>query len=222
MCLSLTACQQDMATQPSVRPDEASAFFPDGRGNRPLVKGTIARGHLRTDTHLFTGKRGADLTAARDAAALFAAAGNPLNGLALANYPFLEGTDEVDTFPFPVTLDVLKHGKNRYMIYCVVCHDPLGTGHGIVVERGYTEPPSYHVERLRKAPVGHFFDVITNGYGSMPMYRQQIPPRDRWAIAAYIRVLQLSQHIPAGELPADMKAEWDKAKAKQAEGGKAP
>jgi hypothetical protein len=95
------------------------------------------------------------------------------------------------------------------MIYCVVCHDPLGTGRGKIVERGYTQPPSYHIERLRKAPVGRFFDVMTNGYGSMPDYKQQIPPWDRWAIAAYVRALQLSQHFPAKDLPPDMRKEWD-------------
>ena len=96
------------------------------------------------------------------------------------------------------------------MIYCVVCHDPLGMGRGKIVERGYTQPPSYHIERLRNVAVGHFFEVITNGYGSMPDYKQQIPPRDRWAIAAYIRALQLSQHFPARDVPADLLAEQGK------------
>jgi mono/diheme cytochrome c family protein len=82
------------------------------------------------------------------------------------------------------------------MIYCVVCHDPLGTGHGTIVQRGYTPPPSYHIERLRTAPVGHLFAVISEGYGSMPSYADQIPTRDRWAIVAYLRALQASQHYP--------------------------
>ena len=115
--------------------------------------------------------------------------------------------NDVDEFPFPATRAVLEQGRNRFMIYCVVCHDPLGTGRGKIVERGYTQPPSYHIERLRTVPVGHFFDVITNGYGSMPDYKQQIPPRDRWAIAAYIRALQLSQPCPVGDVPADLVAE---------------
>ncbi len=97
------------------------------------------------------------------------------------------------------------------MIYCIVCHDARGTGRGKIVERGYTQPPSYHIERLRTVAVGHFFDVITNGYGSMPDYKQQIPPRDRWAIAAYIRALQLSQHFPKDQLPADLREELDKS-----------
>src|SRR5262249_5745930 len=116
----------------------------------------------------------------------------------------------IDTFPFPITAEVLQHGQNRYMIYCIVCHDALGTGRGKIVERGYTPPPSFHIERLRTAPVGHFFDVMTKGYGSMPSYRKQVPPRDRWAIIAYIRALQLSQHFPERELTESMRAEWTK------------
>jgi mono/diheme cytochrome c family protein len=124
----------------------------------------------------------------------------------------------VDTFPFPVTRAVLQHGQDRYLIYCVVCHDPLGDGRGKIVERGYTPPPSYHIDRLRRAPVGHFFDVMTNGYGSMPDYKQQIPPRDRWAIAAYVRALQLSQHFPERDLSPEMRGEWDKQKSATAGG----
>jgi mono/diheme cytochrome c family protein len=205
----LPACQQQMASQPSYRPDEASSFFADGRTERPVVPGTIARGHLRKDHHLYAGTRTPRATAPPWAAAvglLGAAEANPVGALAAASTH--EEYDYVDTFPFPVTEAVLKHGQDRYMIYCVVCHDPLGTGRGKIVERGYTPPPSYHIERLRKAPVGHFYDVITRGYGSMPEYRAQIPPRDRWAIAAYIRALQLSQHFPVKQLPEDMRREW--------------
>jgi mono/diheme cytochrome c family protein len=199
LCL-LPACQQQMAVQPSYRPDEASTFFPDGRADRPLVAGTVARGHLRTDRHMFAGKGSQTLPVA-----VVGAGPNLLGALApLA----AEGSDDADTFPFPITLDVLKHGHDRYMIYCVVCHDPLGTGHGKIVERGYTRPPSYHIDRLRAAPVGHFFDVMTNGYGSMPDYKQQVPVRDRWAIAAYIRALQLSQHFPEDQVTSDMRKEW--------------
>jgi mono/diheme cytochrome c family protein len=106
-----------------------------------------------------------------------------------------------DTFPFPVTSKVMQRGQQRYMIYCAACHDALGTGRGKIVERGYTPPPSYHIDRLRKAPVGHFYEVITHGYGSMPDYAEQIPPDDRWAIVAYIRALQLSQHARLADLP---------------------
>ncbi len=114
----------------------------------------------------------------------------------MANYQ-----DLVEEFPIAITRETVQHGFDRFMIYCVVCHDALGTGHGKIVERGYTRPPSYHIERLRNAPVGHFFRVISNGYGSMPSYAAQISPRDRWAITAYIRALQLSQHCPAADAP---------------------
>jgi mono/diheme cytochrome c family protein len=201
----LPACQQDMATQPSVRPDEASEFFADGRGSRPLVPGTVARGHLKSDRHLYTGLRGTDAKGA--AAVVGIAAAQPLDAgaalMAVSERPV------VDSFPFPVTRQILEHGFHRFMIYCVVCHDPLGTGRGMIVTRGYTPPPSLHIDRLRKAPVGHFFDVMTNGYGSMPDYREQLSPRDRWAVAAYLRVLQLSQHFPEKDLTEAMRREWE-------------
>jgi len=94
------------------------------------------------------------------------------------------------------------------MIYCVVCHDAGGAGRGIVVRRGYTPPPSFHIDRLRDAPPGHFFDVITSGYGSMPSYREQVPASDRWAIIAYVRALQLSRHYPESDLTEEMRREW--------------
>ena len=207
-CCLLPACQQRMASQPSYRPDEPSSFFPDGRADRPLVPGTVARGQLRTDLHLYTGRRTRQGQALAAPAALVGEAGR--GALGVLGMLAVEEADFVDTFPFPITQPVLEHGRHRYMIFCVVCHDPLGTGHGKIVERGYTQPPSFHIERLRGAPVGRFFDVMTNGYGSMPDYKQQIPPRDRWAIAAYIRALQLSQHFPERELSADMRREWER------------
>ena len=105
--------------------------------------------------------------------------------------------DDVDTFPFPVTKEVVERGQQRYQIFCSMCHGAGGAGDGMVVRRGFKQPPSYFTEDLRSAPVGHFFDVITNGWGSMPRYSQQIPVQDRWAIIAYIRALQLSR--PATE-----------------------
>jgi mono/diheme cytochrome c family protein len=214
--LLLPACQQKMAVQPSYRLDEGSTFFADGRAAQPPVPGTVARGHLRTDVHLYAGLRSESNANAASAAAFVGAAGaSPLGAAALSSP---SEADYVDTFPYPITEAVLRHGQNRYMIYCVVCHDPLGEGHGKIVERGYTPPPSYHTERLRKVPVGHFYDVMTRGYGSMPEYRAQISPRDRWAIAAYIRALQLSQHFPEEKLTDTMRREWDEQK----NGGKQP
>jgi mono/diheme cytochrome c family protein len=100
------------------------------------------------------------------------------------------------------------------VIYCVVCHDPLGTGYGKIVERGYTRPPSYHIPRLREAPVGRLFAVVSEGYGSMPSYAGQIPIEDRWAIIAYLRALQLSQHFPEAELTDEMRAKFAAAEPK--------
>jgi Cytochrome C oxidase, cbb3-type, subunit III len=106
-------------------------------------------------------------------------------------------------FPFTLTREVLERGQQRYNIYCTPCHGLTGDGNGMVVQRGFRHPPSYHIDRLRAAPVGHFYDVITNGFGAMQDYSAQIPPHDRWAIIAYIRALQLSQHAPAAGLSAD-------------------
>jgi mono/diheme cytochrome c family protein len=123
-------------------------------------------------------------------------------GGAVENAPAGE-PDDADTFPFPVTEDVVRRGKERFEIFCSMCHGPLGEGDGMVVRRGYRQPPSYHEDRLRRAPVGYFFRVMTEGFGAMPPYRSQVPVQDRWAIAAYIRALQLSQmnlrSVPPGE-----------------------
>lgn len=107
----------------------------------------------------------------------------------------------VDSFPFPITKEVLLRGQQRYNIYCTPCHDRLGTGNGMVVRRGFRHPPSYHIDRLRQAPNGYIFDVITNGFGAMQDYSAQIEPADRWAIIAYERVLQLSQNATLNDVP---------------------
>ncbi len=104
-------------------------------------------------------------------------------------------------FPFPVTAEVLNRGRQRFDIFCAPCHSRLGDGNGMIAQRGFRRPPSFHIDRLRAAPVGHFFDVITNGFNAMPDYAQQIPARDRWAIIAYIRALQLSQHATPADAP---------------------
>lgn len=104
-------------------------------------------------------------------------------------------------FPFPITHEDLERGRQRYNIYCTPCHDYTGSGHGMIVQRGFPTPPSYHIDRLRQARVGHFFDVITNGNGSMYSYASRIEPEDRWRIAAYIRVLQMSQHASLQDVP---------------------
>ena len=111
------------------------------------------------------------------------------------------GGTPIPELPFPIDEQVLDRGQERFGIYCTPCHDATGSGRGMVVQRGFRQPPSLHDDRLRNAPAGYFFDVITNGFGVMPDYRAQIPPRDRWAIVAYIRALQLSQHASAAEIP---------------------
>ncbi len=108
-----------------------------------------------------------------------------------------------DVMPFPVTQQVLERGRERFNIFCAPCHSRVGDGNGMIVQRGYRRPPSYHIDRLRQAPLGHFYDVITNGFGAMPDYAEQVPPYDRWAITAYIRALQLSQNAPASLVPAN-------------------
>ncbi len=104
-------------------------------------------------------------------------------------------------FPFIVSAADLDRGQERYNIYCAPCHDANGTGNGMVVQRGYRQPPSYHIDRLRQAAPGYFFDVITNGFATMPDYRDQIPVDDRWRIVAYIRALQLSQNATTADVP---------------------
>ena len=99
--------------------------------------------------------------------------------------------------PPPLTLALIQRGQQRYRIDCTPCHSELGDGHGMVVQRGFPAPPSYHIDRLRQAPTQHFYDVITHGYGAMYSFAGRVAPADRWAIAAYIRALQLSQHPPA-------------------------
>ena len=108
------------------------------------------------------------------------------------------GSNDGDYMPFPVTAEVMARGQQRFNIYCSPCHSELGDGNGMIVQRGFKHPPSYNNERLRRAPIGYFFDVMTNGFGAMSDYAEQVPPKDRWAIAAYIRALQLSQHANPG------------------------
>jgi mono/diheme cytochrome c family protein len=108
----------------------------------------------------------------------------------------------VDGYPFPVTMDVLKRGQERYNIYCSPCHGFSGYGDGMIVQRGFSPPPSYHIDSLRQAPPGLFVNVITNGYGQMFSYAYRVEPADRWAIAAYIRALQLSQNASLDNVPA--------------------
>ena len=176
-----------------MKPFRSSNFFADGLSARQPVEGTVPRGYLRTNTALFTGKKNPNLTSIGGPAA-DATAGAPTTGGAASTganaYP-----DDVETFPFPITEDTVTRGRERYDIFCSVCHGKTGRGDGMIVRRGFRRAASFHDDRLRAAPVGHFFDAITNGWGAMPSYAPQIPVQDRWAIIAYIRALQASQNI---------------------------
>jgi hypothetical protein len=137
-------------------------------------------------------------------------------GFLYADQRFLTGKENgqpVATLPVPLTRELLERGRGRYGIYCTPCHGLTGNGLGIVVQRGYRQPPSFHIDRLREAPVGYFFDVQTNGFGAMLDYSAQIPPADRWAIAAYIRALQVSQRATIADVPASARPELEKESA---------
>lgn len=163
-----------------MKPYRGTSFFGDAISMRPPVAGTIPRGYLRSDKTLFTGKKDTNANSNQ--------ATQP-SGNANAN----AYTDDTDTFPFPITEETVNRGRQRYDIFCSVCHGLTGHGDGMVVRRGFRRAASFHDDRLRQAPVGHFFDAITNGWGAMPAYAAQIPVQDRWAIIAYVRALQVAQ-----------------------------
>jgi mono/diheme cytochrome c family protein len=175
--LGTAACRQDMHDAPRIEVYEANAFFPDQRGSRTAPVGTVARGWLREDEALHTGK--------------------------------VDGQN-VDTVPFAISHDDLKRGQQRFNIYCSPCHGRLGDGQGMVVQRGLRQAASYHNDRLRQEKIGYFFDVITNGFGAMQGYADQVPVRDRWLIAAYVRALQLSQNAKIDDVPADKRGELER------------
>ncbi len=175
---ALAACRQDMHDAPRYEPLEESAFFPDGRASRMLVANTVARGQLREDEHLYTGKIGGQLAT---------------------------------EFPMPVTAATMARGQERFNVFCAPCHGRTGDGTGMIVQRGFRQPPSYYEERLRNAPVGYLFDVMTNGFGAMQDYSAQVPVADRWAIAAYVRALQLSRQGTVNDVPADRREELERS-----------
>ena len=115
-----------------------------------------------------------------------------------------------ETFPMPVTVAVMQRGQERFNVFCSPCHGRTGEGNGMIVQRGFRQPPSYHEDRLRNAPVGYFFDVMTHGFGAMQDYSAQVPVADRWAIAAYMRALQFSQRASVDDVPADRRPELDR------------
>ncbi len=120
-------------------------------------------------------------------------------------YTGKENGADTTEFPFPIDDKVMARGQERFNIYCSPCHGRTGLGDGMVVRRGFRRPPSFHDDRLRTAPIGHFFDVMTNGFGAMPDYAEQVQVSDRWAITAYIRALQLAGHATLSDVPPDMR-----------------
>ena len=176
------ALRQDMADQPKNRPLSPSAFFTDGRSERPLIENTVPRGSLENEAY----------NVSKDYAG----------------------------FPLPVNEKLLQRGEDRYKVFCTPCHGLQGDGNGMAAVRGMKRPPSYHIERLRQAPNGYFYDVITNGFGVMYSYSERISPRDRWAIIAYVRALQLSRNAKVSDLPESLREKVAKSSDTSSGGAK--
>lgn len=172
--LLVAGCRQDMHNQPKMIPQRGSSMFANHRGARPQVLHTVARGQLHADSYFYTG-----------------VVTGP-NGV----------KQEKDLMPFPVTMTVLERGQEQFNIYCTPCHSRVGNGLGMIVQRGYKPAANFHDAVHMAQPVSHYFYVMTHGYGAMPDYSAQLTPADRWAVAAYIRVLQLSQYAPLKDVPA--------------------
>ncbi|MGD0630604.1 MAG: cytochrome c [Terracidiphilus sp.] len=172
--LLVAGCRQDMQNQPKLIPQRGSEMFADHRGARPQVVNTVARGQLHEDSYFYTGVvQGA-------------------NGY----------REEKNELPFRLTIDVIHRGQERFNIYCTPCHSRVGNGLGAIVDRGYKPAANLHDQVRRSQPLSHYFFVMTHGYGAMPDYSAQLTPEDRWAVAAYIRALQLSQAATAADVPA--------------------
>ena len=160
-------------------PQRGTDFFADHRGARPQVLDTVARGQLHDDSYFYTGVvQGA-------------------NGY----------REEQNVMPFPATLEVLKRGQERFNIYCTPCHSRVGNGLGEIVERGYKPAANLHDQVRMSQPLSHYFYVMTHGYGAMPDYSAQLTPEDRWAVAAYIRALQLSEAATPADVPAGIRVQ---------------
>jgi mono/diheme cytochrome c family protein len=171
--LFVSGCRQDMQNQPKIIPQRGSLMFADQRGARPQVANTVARGQLREDSYFYTGVVQA------------------ANGY----------REEQNAMPFPVTMEVLRRGQERFNIYCTPCHSRVGNGLGEIVQRGYKPAANLHDQVRLSQPISHYYYVMSHGYGAMPDYASQLTPVDRWAVAAYIRALQLSQSAKPEDVP---------------------
>ncbi|MCG8457520.1 MAG: cytochrome c [Holophagales bacterium] len=188
--LALAGCRQDMQDQPYYEPFEKSDLFENGSTNQPIPAGTVARGLYKDgEPHYWFGRV--------DSGALVADLPGQVQWSAAT----------------------LERGRQRYEIYCSVCHDSSGSGRGMIVQRGFKQPQPLYEDRLRAKPIGYFYDVITNGFGIMPSYAIQVPVDDRWAIAAYVRVLQRSQGVPLDQLSPELQDEFRLALAEAEHGG---
>lgn len=179
LALAVVGCHPDMWIQPKHKAQDQSDFFADGATSRLPVKGTVAFGDVKDNDAFYRG--------------------------------YVDGK-LVDQMPVPVTAELIARGEERFNVFCRHCHGAVGDGEGMISQRGFkVERPvaSYQTDRLREMPVGHFFDVITNGYGAMFPFSDRIPAEDRWAIVAYIRVLQRSQNATVADVPADLRDKMD-------------
>jgi mono/diheme cytochrome c family protein len=187
--LLLNGCEkhmQDMYDQPRYKPLAPSALFADGGASQAPVRGTEV--HARGDF-----------------------SGTSSGRVGTAGAERWDRDEHATSNPYPLNLELLQRGQNRFNIYCAPCHSTLGDGDGYIVRRGFPVPPSYHTDRLREASDRHFFEVMTQGYGIMYPYADRLTPPDRWAIVGFIRALQLSQHAPAAALDRDAAARLDRA-----------
>jgi len=186
--LTLVAgCRQDMQNQPRMFPQRSTNFFEDGRSARPQMANTVARGQLHDDNYFYTG--------------------------------LVQGPNgykqEMNAMPFPVTMEVLRRGEERFNVYCTPCHSRVGNGLGEIVQRGYKPAANLHDQVRLSQPLSHYFYVMTHGYGAMPDYSGQLTPVDRWAVAAYIRALQYSQAASASDVPAGVQVQSLKSVAER-------
>jgi mono/diheme cytochrome c family protein len=174
--LFVAGCRQDMQDQPRMDPQRGTDFFADHRGARPQVLDTVARGQLHQDGYFYT-------------------------GVVQGPNGYKQELDEMPT-EIPVTIEVLERGQERFNIYCTPCHSRVGNGLGEIVQRGFKPAANFHDQVRMSQPLSHYFYVMTHGYGAMPDYSAQLPPADRWAVAAYIRALQLSEAATTKDVPA--------------------
>jgi len=191
--LTIVGCHTDMWVQPKVKPLSESDIFPDDQSSRPTVPHTVARGFLKTDQEYHTGWTGGELKLEPASGKQEIVGGQIVDKIPAAALAAFKGD----------RMKMLERGRDRFDIYCSPCHSRIGDGNGMIAQRGFSQrrpPGNYHTDRLRKMPIGHFYQVITEGYGVMYSYASRVETQDRWAIAAYIRVLQKSQNAKPSEL----------------------